>query len=140
MKFAVLALLGVVAAHNDEDYWEWINDALAEVEAPPAAKKAVVKAKKPEKQLPAVTQEELDDESSESEEPAAKYTPRQQKSAKSRVRDPLIKARFEYARDACKTKPDRKKKDCFKRNWKLYKPHQKNTIHDFRARTHRACW
>jgi hypothetical protein len=52
----------------------------------------------------------------------------------------LIKARFEYARDRVATKADHKKAASFKRNWKLYKPHQKNTIHDFRARTHRACW
>jgi hypothetical protein len=90
--------------------------------------------------LPSLEKEEMDDDSDSSEEPASKFTPRQQKSAKSRVRDPLIKARFEYARDQCKNKKPAAKKACFQRNWKLFKPHQKNTIHDFRARTHRACW
>ena len=147
MKFVFLAaLLSAASARfsEDDDLDMFEDDPMAYMQAPPkkAAKKAPTGAvaKKVEKKLPAVTQEELDDESSSSEEPAAKYTPRQQKSAKERVRDPLIKARFEYARDACKNKADHKKKACFKRNWKLYKPHQKNTIHDFRARTHRDCW
>ena len=125
MKFTVIvALMAFVAARHDDEDVDVEEQFKALVEGhKPLAKKA-----------------EVGDEESSSEEPAAKYTPRKVASAKSRVKDPLIKARFHYAKDKCKAVKESKKKDCFKRNWKLYKPHQKNTIHDFRARVQRACY
>ena len=86
----------------------------------------------------ALAQQESDDESSEEE--ASRFTAKEQGRAKSHVADPNVKARFEYARDKCKNVPEKKKKACFNRNWRLYKPQHKNTIFDFRARTHRKCW
>lgn len=43
--------------------------------------------------------------------------------------------------DNCKSiKPSKKKYGCLKRNWNLFKPHQKNNLNDLRARAQRACW
>lgn len=52
----------------------------------------------------------------------------------------MLKARYNYARDKCKYKKPDAKKDCFIRNWRLYKPDRKNKLADFRARTQRACY
>lgn len=58
-----------------------------------------------------------------------------------RVKDPNVRARYKNAMDRCKGHSNAKKRyQCFKRNWNLFKPHRQNKLNDLRARTHRACW
>ena len=58
-----------------------------------------------------------------------------------RVKDPNVRARYKNAMDRCKGHSNQKKRyQCFKRNWNLFKPHRQNKLNDLRARTHRACW
>ena len=119
MKFALLALVGVAVA--SQDFQEEDDNQMVELDA------------------------EMDmgqgtDDSESEEEEASKYTAKEQTRATAHVKDPNVKARFEYARDKCKNVPDKQKKACFKRNWRLYKPSHNNTIHDYRARAHRKCW
>ena len=58
-----------------------------------------------------------------------------------RVKDPNVRARYKNAADRCKGHSNPKKRyQCFKRNWNLYKPHRQNKLNDLRARAQRACW
>jgi hypothetical protein len=58
-----------------------------------------------------------------------------------RVKDPNVRSRYKAAVDKCKGHSSEKKRyECFKRNWNLFKPHRQNKLNDLRARTHRACW
>ena len=58
-----------------------------------------------------------------------------------RIKDPNVRARYKNAMDKCRGQNDDKKRyQCFKRNWNLFKPHRSNKLTDLRARTHRACW
>jgi hypothetical protein len=58
-----------------------------------------------------------------------------------RVKDPNVRARYKNATDRCKGHSNPKKRyQCFKRNWNLYKPHRQNKLNDLRARAQRACW
>ena len=124
MKFALIAaLMGATLASTYED--EDNQEALAEDD---------------DQEDDTVQNLAQESDSESSEEEASKYTGKEQSKASSHVKDPNVKARFEYARDACKTVPDKKKKACFTRNWRLYKPAHNNTIHDYRARAHRKCW
>lgn len=82
--------------------------------------------------------ENSDDE--ETEEEAARFPAKEQGWSKKYAAHPHNKARYEFAKDACKNVPEKKRKACFTRNWRIYKPAHSNTIHDFRARAHRKCW
>ena len=76
---------------------------------------------------------------------AAPETPDQKEYQKAsyyrRVKDPFVRARYKNAMDRCRGHSNAKKRyNCFKRNWNLFKPHRQNKLNDLRARTHRACW
>ena len=80
------------------------------------------------------------DSTDSTDEQATNFIKGKEYKAQKRKNNPVLKARFNYARDRCKHKKESSKKDCFIRNWRLYKPDRRNTLKDFRARTHRACW
>lgn len=79
------------------------------------------------------------DASSESEEEASRHTAKEkawgQKYAKVQHRS----ARYIHARDACKNEKPSNRRACFIRQWRLFKPKYRNTLHDFRARANRKC-
>jgi hypothetical protein len=84
----------------------------------------------------------VDSEFVELEAPEAPDNTEYQKASYyARVKDPLVRARYKGAMDKCKGHSNAKKRyQCFKRNWNLFKPHRQNKLNDLRARTHRACW
>ena len=134
MRFSVLALGAHVAyaAINEEELLE-----LGEYEM--VNRHREISYTKPVAQQ--VSQfDQYADSAEESEEEAPKYNAKEQEKATKYTKTPANKARFEYARDACKNTKQKQRKACFTRNWRLYKPHLKNTVHDYRARAHRKCW
>ena len=135
MRISVLAMSASVAyaALNDDelielDEYQMVNRHQAIDYEEPVAEQIVAQ------------NGEYVDSADESEEEAAKYNKKEQEQSKQYAANPTNKARFEYAKDACKSVKPKEKKACFTRNWRLYKPQHSNTVHDFRARAHRKCW
>ena len=141
MKFSIIALSATAAAGklNDEELLELGQYELVQKMAhinyqePISNQISHVQAKQDGQFY-----DNSDDE--ETEEEAARFSRKEQDKAKKYAAHPHNKARFEFAKDACKNVPEKKRKACFTRNWRLYKPHHSNTIFDFRARAHRKCW
>lgn len=112
-----------------------------ELKAASAKKKAAAK-KSPAKKAPAKTKKA---EAPAKKPKVVKSLPTQKqyedKAYIKTLKDPNVRARFNFANDKCrKYAKGEKKYKCFKKSWTLFKPHKKNKLLDVRARAQRACW